>query len=657
MLSPSQEEAVNHKMGTAIVLAGAGSGKTRVLTNRIAKLIWDGIPPSNIFATTFTNKAAAEIRERTSILTAGLSESVWLGTFHSLAIKILREYLEGEIHFNTSNSMLPELTWEKSFTIYDENDSRSIFYDLGKRMGLDREDILNVRSIISKMRNEGFGIIDNPDNFKYPSGCVKLFWESLAEFAQNNSLGYDEILWVCVALLKEEPVLQALLQSKFQHILVDECQDLNQIQHILMHLLFFGEDLPQNHDYSGISLYGKKQPRSLFLVGDIDQAIYSWRGAKPNLIVEFPEKYGAKIYRVEENYRSIPSILETANRLISNNESRIEKKLIPTRDDVEKQVSWFWAWDDEQEAINIAKTIKKLTDTNGEIESDTELKNIAILYRTKQQSKAIEQSLAKFGITYRILDGTKFFDRKEVKDILYYLRLSINPDDAIAIERTINTPRRGIGGTTLGKLKNLAELRKVSLWTILKEPFNYQGIAKGKALVALKDYLALILELQGVALSPSIVSSLCQRTGYDRYLDSIDDQEERCSRMENLGELQNAIDGYLLANPEGTIGKFLESITLDSSQDRKEDRHRDAVSLLTIHSAKGLEFPIVFLSGLEQNTLPHFRSTTLEELEEERRLCYVAVTRAKDRLFMSGASYRNGRNYQPSEFVEEMKKK
>lgn len=658
MLNEQQTLAVNHREGAAIVIAGAGSGKTRVLTYRIAELLLKGVPPSAIFVTTFTNKAVAEIRERASNLTNKLSEGIWLGTFHSLAIRILRENLELSedglvLTLDTKSSKYGELSWDKSFTVYDSGDSRSLFYEIASRKGYEREDIYFFEEIVSKMRNEGYGLglIENQE--QYPETCIELFWETLEEYALNNSLGYDEILWVCAALLKSEPIPQALLQHKIQHILIDECQDLNLIQHYLTTLIFFGnESNPKEHDYSGVSLYGEPKSRSLFLVGDVDQAIYSWRGAKPELMIEFPEKFGATVYRIEENYRSLPSIVEAANRLISFNTMRLEKTLRPTRKNEPNKINWSWTHDEYIESQNVAKTIKKMMEEN-----NIDPNNIAILYRTNKQSHILGQALAGQGIPYKVLDGLKFFDRKEVKDVLTYLRLSINPDDSIAIERTINTPRRGIGGQTLSKLKKLAELRKISLWKILDDLSSCGGIVKGKALIALREYVGLITRLQGIALSEDLVETICQETGYDKYLETINDPEEQENRKSNLEELQNTINKYLELNPSGSIGKFLETATLDAGNQRKENIGQQAVSLLTIHSAKGLEFPVIFLTGLEEKTLPHFRSTNPEEIEEERRLCYVAVTRAKDWLFLSGAEFRDNRFRFESQFVQELKRR
>ena len=659
-LNPSQRQAVAHYNGPLLVVAGAGSGKTRALTYRVANLVrTHRVDPENILAVTFTNKAAREMKERIEKLLATqqaeaeygkplveltpevqtslrshiyrtITKHIWMGTFHSLCGRILRYDIE---KYQDEKGR----QWKKNFSIFDESDAQSLVKQIvTKTLNLDDKkfDPRKVRYAISNAKNKGWSPQEyqaaEPDYRGRVIGDVYSRYQDA--LAANNALDFDDLILVPVKLLSQNEQVLSYWHKKFCHILVDEYQDTNRTQYDLIRMLVTNNADPKNFD--------KWQNRSIFVVGDVDQSIYSFRMADYTILLEFQEDFGdglpdektQTMVKLEENYRSRENILEVANHLIEHNTERIEKILRPTREPGAPIVVWR-ADNELDEAEFVAGQIHTLKRQNSEYENGS---NFAILYRTNAQSRSFEEALMRLDIAYNIVGGLKFYDRKEIKDILAYLRAVANPDDSVSLKRIINTPRRGIGDTTFSKIEDAATQLGIPLWEILSDESSVNTLA-GRSAKAIIKFAEMIGRWQSqVETLPAsqIVQGIIQDSGY---IEDLKNQgtDEATNRIENVIELYNAVLQFEEQNEEPTLTSFLAKASLASDLDDLQEED-SRVSLMTLHSAKGLEFPVVFLVGMEQGLFPNFRSLDdPKAIEEERRLCYVGITRAQELLFLT----------------------
>ncbi|MBD2312463.1 DNA helicase PcrA [Desertifilum sp. FACHB-1129] len=663
-LNSSQRLAVEHFCGPLLVVAGAGSGKTRALTYRIANLILQHrVDPENILAVTFTNKAAREMKERIEKLFAQqLSVSftgkpwealnpdeqtrvrsriyktyikpLWVGTFHALCAKILRFDI---------NKYKDEKgrSWNQNFSIFDESDAQSLVKQIvTQQLNLDDKKFnhKSVRYAISNAKNQGL----SPQEFErsqpnYRGRTIaqvySLYQDKLAE---NNALDFDDLILVPVQLFQQNEQILAYWHRKFCHILVDEYQDTNRTQYDLIRLLVTG----------GVesSAFKDWQNRSIFVVGDADQSIYSFRMADFTILMDFQGDFGdglpdddtRTMVKLEENYRSRENILQAANHLIEKNTERIDKVLKPTRDPG-SPIYYYQAEDEQDEAEFVVQQIRQL-------QRNTEAENwgdFAILYRTNAQSRPLEEILVRSNIPYHVVGGLKFYDRKEVKDALAYLRSLVNPADTMSLLRTINTPRRGIGKATIDNLVNAASELGVPLWEMLADETSVQTLAgrSAKAVLKFTQLMSQFKDNWRDRKASEIAQAIMEESGYIQDLKS-QGTDEAENRLQNVFELFNAILQFEEENLDATLEDFLASASLSSDLDNLQEG-QESVSLMTLHSAKGLEFPVVFLVGLEQGLFPNFRSIDdPASLEEERRLCYVGITRAQEQLFLTHARSR-----------------
>jgi DNA helicase-2/ATP-dependent DNA helicase PcrA len=683
-LNPSQRSAVEHFCGPLLVVAGAGSGKTRALTYRIANLIQNHqVDPENILAVTFTNKAAREMRERIEVIfTQNLAQQkhgqrfellpeyeqkqlrsrvykstikkLWIGTFHSLFARILRYDI---------NKYQDERgrTWTRNFSIFDESDCQSLVKNIAtKQLKLDEKKFepRSIRYQISNAKNQGLTpesyLKENPD---YRGRVVaEVYNEYQAQLAANNALDFDDLILIPVKLFQQNESILGYWYDRFHHILVDEYQDTNRIQYELIRLLSTnGETRKSEWNWTG---------RSIFVVGDADQSIYSFRMADFTILLNFQSDFGdglpdddtRTMIKLEENYRSRENILQAANHLIENNTQRIDKVLKPTRECGE-QIYCYKADNEQTEADFVINKAKQLLQENPELNWG----DFAILYRTNAQSRPFEDVLIQRSIPYTIVGGFKFYDRQEIKDSLAYLRLVANPADTVSLLRIINTPRRGIGKATIDMLIGAAQELNVPLWEILSDETSVNTMA-GRTARAIIKFVKNIQELQAqieTISATEILQQILEKSGYIEDLKS-KGTEEANNRLENVYELYNAVLQFQEDTEDTTLEGFLTNASLASDLDNLE-QGQQKVSLMTLHSAKGLEFPIVFLVGLEQGLFPHSRS--LDDplaLEEERRLCYVGVTRAQEQLFLTYAKERfiwGAREVKmPSQFLHELPK-
>jgi DNA helicase II / ATP-dependent DNA helicase PcrA len=659
-LNPSQRQAVAHYNGPLLVVAGAGSGKTRALTYRVANLVRiHRVDPENILAVTFTNKAAREMKERIEKLLATqqaeaeygkplveltpdvqtklrshiyrtITKHIWMGTFHSLCGRILRYDIE---KYQDEKGR----QWKKNFSIFDESDAQNIVKQIvTKTLNLDDKkfDPRKVRYAISNAKNKGW----SPQEYQaaepdYRGRVIADVYSRYQDaLAANNALDFDDLILVPVKLLSQNERVLSYWHKKFCHILVDEYQDTNRTQYDLIRMLVTNNADPKNFD--------KWQNRSIFVVGDVDQSIYSFRMADYTILLEFQEDFGdglsdektQTMVKLEENYRSRENILQVANHLIEHNTERIEKILRPTREPGAPIVVWR-ADNELDEAEFVAGQIHTLKRQNSEYENGS---NFAILYRTNAQSRSFEEALMRLDIAYNIVGGLKFYDRKEIKDILAYLRAVANPDDSVSLKRIINTPRRGIGDTTFSKIEDAATQLGIPLWEILSDESSVNTLA-GRSAKAIIKFAEMIGRWQSqVETLPAsqIVQGIIQDSGY---IEDLKNQgtEEAENRIENVRELYNAVLQFEEQNEEPTLTSFLAKASLASDLDDLQEED-SRVSLMTLHSAKGLEFPVVFLVGMEQGLFPNFRSLDdPKAIEEERRLCYVGITRAQELLFLT----------------------
>jgi DNA helicase-2/ATP-dependent DNA helicase PcrA len=658
-LNPSQRQAVEHFCGPLLVIAGAGSGKTRALTYRIANLILKHrVDPENILAVTFTNKAAREMKERIQKLFAeqlamqeygqpleGLPaheqtslrshvyktyiKNLWIGTFHSLFSRILRfdveKYQDEKGH-----------QWNRNFSIFDESDAQSLVKEIvTKQLNLDDKKFepRSVRYAISNAKNQGLSPQDLEKEQPNYRGRViaEVYSHYQDRLAVNNALDFDDLILVPVRLFQQNEQVLSYWHRRFHHILVDEYQDTNRIQYELIRLLVTnGETRKSEWDWRN---------RSVFVVGDADQSIYSFRMADFTILLNFQEDFGdglldedtRTMVKLEENYRSRENILQAANQLIENNTQRIDKVLKPTRGAGE-QIYCYKADDEIAEAEFVVNQLRSLERQYPDINWGS----FAILYRTNAQSRPFEESLVRWGIPYTIVGGLKFYDRKEIKDVLAYLRAIVNPFDTVSLLRVINTPRRGIGKATIDALVTAAQQLSLPLWEILSDETSVNTLA-GRSAKGVNSFAQLIRHWQEQVdtLSPSeIVQGVMEDSGYIKDLQN-QGTDESLDRLQNVQELYNAVLQFEEENEDVTLGAFLASTALTSDLDNLKEGQA-AVSLLTLHASKGLEFPVVFLVGLEQGLFPNFRSLdNPDSLEEERRLCYVGITRAQELLYLT----------------------
>ncbi len=626
-LNPMQRKAVETTEGPLLILAGAGSGKTRALTHRIAYLIEEkGVNPWNILAITFTNKAAGEMRDRVDRLVSFGAESVWVSTFHSACVRILRRHIEG-------------LGYTTNFTIYDGDDQKTLMRQILKRLDMDPKTYREkaVLSQVSSLKNElvSFGEYSAraAGNFR-DSQVAEIYTAYQEELKKNNALDFDDLLVKTVELLQSDRDVREYYQNRFQYIMVDEYQDTNHAQFKLIELLA-----------------GKHG--NLCVVGDDDQSIYRFRGADIRNILEFEAEYpGAQVIRLEQNYRSTKTILEAANQIISNNEGRKEKRLWTENEEGEKlRICAFETGADEAEAIA------------GEVASlHIPYRDIAVLYRTNAQSRLLEERFVHKNIPYQVVGGVNFYQRKEIKDILAYLKTIDSGMDDLAVQRIINVPRRGIGATSIGKVMNFAGAHNLRFYEALKESDLIDTL--GKVHGKIEGFVDVIENLRAQASVldlPDLIEAVIRDTGYEDELKN-DDAVSVQARMENIQELINkAADFSIRAKEkEDLLGRFLEEVALVADIDRTSEEE-DRVLLMTLHSAKGLEFSRVYIAGMEDGLFPSGKSVNAEDdslLEEERRLAYVGVTRAKKVLVLTWSRRRmvNGESRwcKPSRFLEEI---
>lgn len=640
-LNERQKEAVEHINGELLVLAGAGSGKTRVLTSRIVNLVKNGINPQEILAVTFTNKAAREMKERlATFLGEEIAQKMWVGTFHSICGRILRMDID---KYNTPEGN----KWDKNFVIYDDIDSNTILKNIIKKMNLD-EKIYQpklIKVIISNAKNkmqDAFTFSTHSRDYRTQK-YSEIYTAYENDLKNNNAIDFDDMLLLTVNLLNTNKEIREKYFARFKHLLIDEFQDTNQAQYNLIKILY------SNNDINNIP-----QKRSLCVVGDIDQSIYSWRGADYKILLNFQRDFtNTKLIKLEQNYRSVANILDAANAVISNNDQRISKNLYSTKGTGEK-IELFEADDEAAEADFVARKIKTLKNQM------LSLSDFAILYRTNAQSRSIEESLITHSIPYKIYGGLKFYDRKEIKDIIAYLKLLYNSKDSQSLIRIINVPKRGIGTTTLQKIRAIADKENVSIFEIMENINNIEEINSGIQNKIL-SFVSLIKKLQTKQTEMNFkewVSYVIEHSGYLKELQE-ENTEEAEIRIENLQELLNVVSEFEPTEENNELGEFLAQVSLVSDLDKNIDETTDMVTLMTLHSAKGLEFPIVFLMGLEEGIFPHSRCfDSKSEIEEERRLMYVGITRAQDKLYLTHAKrrqiYGDYKYYNPSRFIQEI---
>ena len=631
-LNKPQQEAVFHTEGPLLILAGAGSGKTRVLTHRIAYLIEEkGVNPWNILAITFTNKAAEEMRQRVDSLVGIGAESIWVSTFHSMCVRILRRYID-------------RLGYDNRFTIYDTDDQKTLMKEVCRKTDIDTKRFKErmLLSVISSAKNE----MILPEEFELNAGgdfvqlkIAKVYKEYEAQMRANNALDFDDLLVKTVQLLETQPDVRENYQERFRYIMVDEYQDTNTVQFRLVSLLA-----------------GKY--RNLCVVGDDDQSIYKFRGANIRNILDFEKEFSdAKVIKLEQNYRSVGNVLEVANSVIRNNKGRKEKTLWTDNEKGEKiRLRQFdTAYD---EAQFIAEDIKDET-AQGANYSDH-----AVLYRTNAQSRLLEEKFVAMNIPYKIVGGINFYSRREIKDVLSYLKTIDNGKDDLAVRRIINVPKRGIGLTTINRIQESAAARGIGFYDALSAPDLIPGI--GRSASKLDSFAALIEYFKGRSEESGVtdlLTEVIEKTGYTESLEA-DDPEELEARVQNIDELVSKAAVYEEScsdrGERPTLSGFLEEVALVADIDSVAE-DRDYVILMTLHSAKGLEFPHVYLAGMEDGLFPSYMSISgddPEELEEERRLCYVGVTRAEEKLTLTCARMRlvrGERQYNSmSRFIKEM---
>ena len=623
-LNLEQRKAAETLEGPVLILAGAGSGKTRALTYRIANLIDHGVQPWHILAITFTNKAAKEMRERVSALVGEAADDVWVSTFHAMCARILRRDIE-------------KLGYTRSFTIYDEDDQTSVLKELYKQLGIDDKQLSmrEAKSKISDAKNRLLGpdewFQQSPRDFRSQQ-FHDLYVAYEHKLRHGNALDFDDLLVRTLELFADHPPVLESYRDKFRYVHVDEYQDTNFAQYSLMKLL-------------------TQKSRNLCVVGDDDQSIYGWRGADIRNILDFEKDYpDAVVIKLEQNYRSTANILDAANQVIAHNEGRMEKSLW-TESPAGDPISLFCAGDEREEAAWICDRIRQKQ------LAGTKYGDMAILYRSNVQSRVLEEMLVRAGIPYRIYGGVRFYDRKEVKDIVAYLRCVVNPSDDVSLRRIINQPKRAIGDSTIGELVRYAAKKEMPLYSALVDVPDTLSARPRKCVLEFGELMnELVLSREDMGVS-EFVTCLLEKTGLKAQYER-DQSDEGKDRLENIQEFLGAVSEYESGAENPSLEDYLENVALVSDLDNAEFGP-NAVTLMTIHSAKGLEFPIVFIAGMEEGVFPSGRSIQdPEKLEEERRLCYVAITRARQQLSLSYAAQRmlyNQVNYNaPSRFLKEI---
>ena len=626
-LNKEQQQAVQHTEGPLLILAGAGSGKTKVLTVRIAHLLAQGVNPYEILAITFTNKAAKEMKSRVEGLVGDVANRIWLSTFHSFCAKFLRFELDNFLGYNSN------------FTIYDTSDSQAVIKAALKALNLD-DKYYPVGAMIAAISDAKNKLLFASDFRKqardfYQQKVADVYEYYERELRKNNALDFDDLLLVAVKLLQSNEAVLDKYSKRFRYVMIDEYQDTNHAQYLLAKLL-------------------ASHWKNIAVVGDADQSIYAWRGADIQNILDFEKDYpNCTSIKLEQNYRSTKIILDAANAVIENNEGRPKKNLWTDKTEGAK-IQHFTAQSEHEEAAFIGDTIAKKHDIHGVPYGD-----MAILYRTNAQSRVLEEALIKRALPYTMVGGTKFYDRKEIKDVLAYLRVLYNPFDDLSLLRIINVPKRSIGATTVAKLQDYARANGTSLFMTLTQ-LHLVDTIKGKTKEKLEEFGILIFTLVAEMEDKTvldILESILDRTGYLAQLEESTDPQDQ-ARAENIGELLSVAKDFQDTNPTGTVEDFLEQVALVNDVDSFE-QEESKVTMMTLHAAKGLEFPIVFLGGLEEGLFPHSRTLmNPEEIEEERRLAYVGITRAEKELYISNATTRTvfGRtsSYLPSRFIDEI---
>ena len=634
-LNKEQQEAVKHMEGPLLILAGAGSGKTTMMTHRIAYMLEKGVSPYNILAVTFTNKAAGEMKDRIESLTGG-TRGMWVMTFHAMCVRILRNH--GEV-----------LGFKNGFSIYDESDKKALLKRIVKDLKIDEKiyPISYLGSVISSCKEAEEDpddyIENNSMNFKAET-VAKVYARYMEDLQQNNAMDFDDLLWNAVKLFEASSEVLSYYQERFKYIMVDEYQDTNYLQYKLIHAL-------------------AEKSHNLCVVGDDDQCIYQWRGADIRNILDFEKDFPeTKVIKLEQNYRSDANILDLANSVIANNRNRKAKELWTDRNEGSK-ITYRRLEDEQREAWYVGGEIQRLHDEEG-----IPFNDMAILYRKNAQSRPFEEKFSFRGIPYRVLGGTRFYDRKEIKDVMSYMHLVENPSDDVAMARIINEPKRGLGPKSLGGIVSYAKAYKLSIFEALKEQ-EVLGSLSRKSRAAVEDLVTMLDELgaeqDNMELS-DIYDNLIRRSGYLTALEA-ENTVEADARIENILELRSVIaefeekaagsvltdeedefreerdrlreDGFDVKEPT-LLQSFLERIALLSDIDNR-DESEDAVVMMTLHSSKGLEFPVVFMPGMENGLFPG--STSMDDpskMEEERRLCYVGITRAMRKLYLTGAQTR-----------------
>ncbi|MGM0752188.1 MAG: DNA helicase PcrA [Bacillota bacterium] len=610
-MNPEQAEAVKATEGPLLIMAGAGSGKTRVLTHRIAYLMVEkGVNPYNILAITFTNKAAREMRDRIENILGGASENIWISTFHSMCVRILRRDID-------------RIGMNRNFTILDSTDQQSVIKAILKEKNIDPKkfDPRSLLGSISSAKNE----LTTPEELSkqvggyYDQVVSDVYTEYQKRLRKNQALDFDDLIMTTIQLFQRVPEVLEFYQRKFQYIHVDEYQDTNRAQYMLVKLL-------------------ASRFQNLCVVGDSDQSIYRWRGADIANILSFEKDYPrATVIFLEQNYRSTKRILQAANEVIQKNSNRKPKNLWTENHEGEK-ISYFRADTEQTEAQFVTGKIKEMMESGKRKYSD-----FAILYRTNAQSRVMEEVLLKSNIEYSIVGGIKFYDRKEIKDILAYLRLISNPDDDISLLRVINVPKRGVGATSVDKIARYAQDHDISMFSALEEA-DFIGLSPKitKAVIEFKEMVKGYTAMQEYLSVTELVEEILEKSGYIDML-KVEKSIESQSRLENLDEFLSVTKSFEQSNDDKSLVAFLTDLALVADIDKldEDDQPKDSVILMTLHAAKGLEFPVVFLMGMEEGVFPHSRSLMEEdEMEEERRLAYVGITRAEEQLYLTNAQMR-----------------
>ena len=626
-LNPQQAEAVINTEGPLLIMAGAGSGKTKVLTCRVANLLQKGVRPYRILAITFTNKAAAEMRERVNNMSGPAAKDVWLFTFHAFCARFLRMEID----------KLPG--YGGNFAIYDTADSQNLIKQILKEMNLD-DKRFQPSGILSRISNAKNALQDAASFARqagdfYEQKVADIYSRYEQKLQLNNALDFDDLLMFSIKLLQENKEVREKYQDRFDYLLVDEYQDTNHAQYLLTKFL-------------------AAKHRNICVVGDADQSIYGWRGADIQNILDFEKDYpDAKVIKLEQNYRSTQIILDAANAVIENNTGRKPKNLW-TENKSGADIIYFQAVDERDEARFVIEQLQNLQRTENK-----KLGDMAILYRTNTQSRIFEEMLIKSGISYNMVGGLKFYERKEIKDIIAYLRVIFNPADSLSLLRIINVPKRGIGDASLAKIQAYAAANNVSLFEAVSNAAAIDGLSS-RFVSKLDDLAGIIFELMNLA-GEAPVEDLIDRVLRDTgYLEELENERtpQAQSRIDNLHELISVAQEFAASEEENNLENFLAHVALVSDIDDTE-LGEDAITLMTLHSSKGLEFPVVFLVGMEEGLFPHARTLMDEtEIEEERRLCYVGITRAKEKLFLSSTKmrtiYGNTVTYPPSRFLQEI---